>query len=63
MALIHDDDLLCIDDAVCSCSFLLYCLPPLHLQPLESLRPDTVMSYLRKSAPKILQVECGEYMT
>ena len=40
-----------------------YTVPPSYLQSLESLRPDTVMSYLRKSAPKVWQVECGEYMT
>jgi hypothetical protein len=39
------------------------CAVASHLQSLESLKPDIVMSRLRESGPKIWEVECGEYAT
>ena len=61
MALVHDDDLLCIDSTVCSSNCWL--CSPSHSQLLESLSPDIVISHLRESAPKIWQVQFGAYVT
>jgi hypothetical protein len=43
--------------------FVLCTISLTHLQSLESLRPDIMMSHLRKSMPKIWQIQYGELVT
>ncbi len=46
MALVHDDDLKCIENVI---------------PPLESLQPDALMGFLGYYAPEIHVFQSGEY--
>lgn len=67
MALVHDDDLACIANAV-RLSYInpcLLCPCPSLLQSPGNLQPDTVMKYLQDFVPEIreIQLECGRHFT
>ncbi len=47
MAVVHDDDLKCIENVI---------------PPLESLQPDALMGSLGNYAPKIRLFQSGEYL-
>ena len=67
MALIHDDDLACVANAVCLSYINPYLLSqcPSLLQSLGNLQPDTVMKYLQDFVPEIreIELECGRHFT
>ncbi len=46
MAVVHDDDLKCIENAI---------------PPLATLQPDELMGFLGNYAPEIRLFQCGEY--
>jgi hypothetical protein len=46
MAVVHDDDLKCIENVI---------------PPLESLQPDALMGSLGNYAPRTRLFQCGEY--